>query len=420
MFSSIILVAIVIGSLIIVHEFGHLILAKLCALPVEQFSVGFGPVLLKKRFKETEYRLSLIPLGGYIKLSGDEISANYGFNVAPLSKKALVILAGPTFNLLLGIILTWALYGIFGISTFGTKIVPDTKGEEYGLQLADEIIKINNDTAPDWMTLEKLIAKYSDQSVTFIVKRNENMVTISVNIPNRPESIFFRPYLEPVIDIVKKQSPAEKIGLKKDDRILQVDDIPIHDWYQFTELIRTSSATKRYIKWQRGNNTYEDSIEISFTKDEIGTQKRGVIGVWVKLPEKKLSIIQAFIASTERTIYVAVQTFVIIYKVIIGEISKSSIGGPVMVGKLTYEGAQWGIKYLLGLWSVLSINLCVINLFPIPILDGGRFLLYGIESIIKKRFSKKIWEIAFYLGYAIVGLLVIFAFFNDITKIIKK
>ncbi|MCS7258589.1 MAG: RIP metalloprotease RseP [candidate division WOR-3 bacterium] len=420
MFSSIILVIIVIGSLIIVHELGHLILAKASGLPVEQFSVGFGPIIFRKRFKDTEYRLSLIPLGGYIKLAGDETDATFGFNIAPLSKKALVILAGPAFNLFLGIFLTWVLYGVFGVSTFSTKIVPEANGLKYGLQIGDEIIKINNETIPDWSVLEKVLNKYKNQNVSFTIKRGDNIISIPGSLPINPESSFFRPYIEPVIDIVKKQSPAEKVGLRKNDRILQVDSVPIYDWYQFTELIRMSKTPKRYLKWIRENTIYEDSIEISYAQDEIGSQKRGIIGVWVKLPQKKLSFFQALVSATERTVYVAIQTFVIIYKVIAGEIPKSSIGGPVMVGKLTYEGAQWGIKYLLGLWAVLSINLCVINLFPIPLLDGGRILLYSLESAFRKKFSKKIWEISFYLGYALVGLIVILALFNDITRIIKK
>ncbi|MCX8015293.1 MAG: site-2 protease family protein, partial [candidate division WOR-3 bacterium] len=120
------------------------------------------------------------------------------------------------------------------------------------------------------------------------------------------------------------------------------------------------------------------------------------------------------------SLYVAEQTFVILYKIIVGQLPKSAIGGPVMVAKYTYEGAQWGIKYLLGLWALLSINLCVINIIPIPILDGGRVLLFIIEKIKGKKFSKRQWEIAFWIGYGLIGIILLFALTNDITRIIRR
>jgi regulator of sigma E protease len=418
MLSPIILVIIVIGSLITIHEFGHLVIAKLLKLPVEQFSIGFGPVILRYRYRETEYRLSIIPLGGYIKLTGDEFDATVGFNIAPLPKKTAVILAGPIFNLLLGITLTAILYGIFGVSTFGTKIVPEEQGFKLGFLPGDEIIKINKESIPDWLTLEKKLEKYASKTVNIMVKRNTELLAFNITI--EPESVLFRPYIEPIIDIVKRKSPAEKIGLQRGDRILQIDQLVITEWNQFTEFLKNKSEKKHYLKWLREDKIYEDSIEVDFIRDELTQKPRGVVGLAVKLPEKRYSPLKAITAATHRTIYIAVQTVAIIYKVITGEIPKSAIGGPVMVGKLTYEGAQWGIKYLLGLWAVLSINLCVINLFPIPILDGGRVLFYAIERVLKRRFNKKTWEITFYFSYVLIGLLVVFALFNDITRIIKK
>ncbi len=418
MISSIFLVAIVIGSLVIIHEFGHLFSAKLLKIPVEIFSVGFGPVIVKRRFGSTEYRLSIIPLGGYIKLTGDEPDANIGFNTVPFIKKALVIISGPIANFILGIILTIILYSSFGVSIIEPKIIIDDANLTTYLQTGDEIIKINADTIKSWDDVEKHYQSNIGQKVILTLKRKEQLLRIEYLINS--ESIPFRPLVKPIIERVKKSSPADKIGIKKDDLILQIDTVPIYEWSQFVNLIQDINTKKHYLKWQRANRIFEDSITVLITQDDLSKTKIGTIGVWVKLPEKKLPILQSILTATKRSVYVAIQTVVILYKIIIGEISKSAIGGPVMVGKLTYEGAQWGIKYLLGLWAILSINLCVINLFPIPILDGGRVLLFAIESSIRKKFTKKQWEFAFYIGYALIAILLIFALSNDLTRLIKK
>ena len=417
MISPILLVAFVIGSLIIVHEFGHLIIAKLCKLPVETFSVGFGPVIVKKKIGSTVYQLSLIPLGGFIKLAGDEIDSTSGFNAASLGKKSAVILAGPVSNLILGIILTSILYAVFGVSNPEPRIIPVSDSANTVFLNGDYIAKINQDTIRSWSDLENKIELYKDQDVSVSVL-NDNETRI-VNYRFNLDSFPFSPYITPIIERVRKGSPASKIGLRGNDRILQIDSIPVQEWTTFTNYIQQSESKNIYIKWQRKNQIFEDSIIPQQVADELTNQKHGSIGIWVKLPEKPIPILKAIGTATWRSLYVAEQTFVILYKIIAGKLPKSAIGGPVMVAKYTYEGAQWGIKYLLGLWALLSINLCVINIIPVPILDGGRVFLYIIEKIKGKKLTKKQWEISFYIGYGLIGLLLIFALTNDILRIIK-
>lgn len=418
MLSSILLVAVVIGSLIIIHEFGHLLLAKLSGIVVETFSVGFGPVILKKKIGTTEYRLSIIPLGGYIKMAGDELDALTGFNAASLGKKVAVILAGPVSNFILGIILTAILFAGFGVSTIEPKIIPKTESSMTFFENGDEIIRINQDTIKDFEDIIKKFEVNAGTQAQFTVLRNNQSVTFEYMIEK--DTIPFRALVRPLIDRVRKGGPADKAGLRKGDLIVQVDSNKIQEWSQFVELIQDISYPTRHIQWVRNNQVFEDSVRISITQDELTRNKIGAIGIWVKLPEKRMPVFKAIGISAAKSANVAVQTVVIIYKVIKGKIPKSAIGGPVMVGKLTFEGAQWGIKYLLGLWAILSINLCVINLFPIPILDGGRVLLYTIESLFKKKFTKKQWEISFYIGYALIALVLIFALSNDVTRLIRK
>ncbi len=418
MLSSILLVAVVIGSLIIIHEFGHLLLAKLSGIVVETFSVGFGPIFLRKKIGTTEYRLSIIPLGGYIKMAGDELDATTGFNTASLGKKAAVILAGPVSNFILGIILTTILFAGFGVSTLEPIIIPETENTMAVFQNHDQIVRINQDTIKDFEDIADKLTKLSGTTAQFTILRNNQIVNIEYQIEK--DTIPFRALVRPVIDRVRKSGPADKAGLRSGDMIMQIDTFAIQEWQQFVELIQDTAKPTRYVKWLHKGEFIEDSIHIGITQDELSRRKVGAIGIWVKLPEKPMPIIKAITVSTGKAANVAVQTVIIIYKVITGEIPKSAIGGPVMVGKLTYEGAQWGIKYLLGLWAILSINLFVINLFPVPILDGGRVLLYGLESLFKKKLTKKQWEIAFYIGYGLIALLLIFALSNDVTRLIKR
>jgi len=418
MISPIILVAVVIGSLVVIHEFGHLLLAKLNKLPVEAFSIGFGPVLLKKQIGSTEYKLSLIPLGGYIKLTGDDITSETGFNAASLGKKTAVILAGPISNLILGIILTTILYSVFGVSNPEPRIIPEGNAITAGFVQGDYIVKIGQDTVKSWTDLEKQYDFYSNQEIIITIRRDEEIKTIKYKFI--PDSFPFSPFISPIIDRVKAKSPAEKIGLKKGDEIIEIAGQPISEWYRFVEIIQNAEPKNQFIKWRRNGQTFQDSILPHFAPDELTKKRIGSIGIWVKIPEKPMSILRAIETATTRSIYVAGQTFVILYKIITGKIPRSAIGGPVMVAKYTYEGAQWGAKYLIGLWALLSINLCVINIIPIPILDGGRVLLYTIESIRRKKLSKKQWEIAFWIGYGLIGLLLIFALTNDITRLLRR
>ncbi|MCX7785491.1 MAG: RIP metalloprotease RseP [candidate division WOR-3 bacterium] len=417
MISPLLLVVIVIGSLIIVHEFGHLIFAKINRLPVEVFSIGFGPTIFKKKIGSTLYQISIIPLGGFIKLEGDEITSETGFNAAPLGKKSAVILAGPLFNLLLGFILTTILYAVFGVKTLEPRIIPEpnTTTAYVGFEKGDYILKVNQDTIKNWEDLQNKLSHLTEADIT--IKRNEEIKVINYKIPK--DSFQFLPFIAPVVERVKAKSPAAQIGLKKGDEIIEVSGIPIKEWSSFVEIVQNSSGKKLFLKWRRGNQVLEDSIQPEAASEEISQKRIGMIGIWVKLPTKNLSLPVAISTAGLRTVYVFGQTFVIIYKIIAGKLPKSAIGGPVMVAKYTYEGAQWGPEYFIGLWALLSINLAVINIIPIPILDGGRVLLYIIERLKRRKLKKREWEIAFWIGYALIGIILVFALTNDVLRLIR-
>lgn len=419
MATSIILVIIFIGVLITFHEFGHLIVAKLAHIPVESFSVGFGPVIFKKKLGETEYRLSLIPLGGYIKMIGEENPEEGGFSQKPLGIRIAVIAAGPLFNLILGFVMMVALYLIFGVKYLPPVIdpVPGSQAEAIGLLPGDTIVRVAGETIPNFETLEQTLQANAGKEISLTVRRKNEQLVFTYSVP---ETLDIEPFMPPIIDRVRAGSPAAKIGLKPGDRIISVAGVNVQRWNDFVEIVRNNGGKPISIIFQRGDRVFSDSITPAIEKDQMSEERFGQIGVWVMLPRISLSLPRAVWEALRRTGYITVQTFVIIYKVITRQISTRAIGGPIMVAKIAYEGASWGSEYFLALWALLSINLFVVNMLPIPVLDGGRIVLDLIGGIRRRRLSDKELTWASNIGWLLIGLLIAFTIFNDLLRIIKK
>lgn len=419
MIPNIISVVIVIAVLIIIHEFGHLIVAKLSGVPVEIFSIGFGPALIKKKIKDTVYQLSAIPLGGYIKMLGEETEVEGGFLTKPAWKKIAVVFAGPLSNLILGFILTLILFLNFGIRYAEPRVNVQSNSweEKSGLKKGDLILSIDSDSIKTYNEFEDILTQSLSDTLDIKVQRDDLVKTISFLVES--ESISVIPFIRPIIGRVKRGGPAYRIGLKTGDEIKLVAEHPVSDWEDFVQTIRTSAGKKVIIQWQRKNSTFQDSVVPELVTDELSGEKIGQIGIWVALPQKSLSLFSSMGEASNRCIEVVTQTFVVLYKVIVGKISRKAIGGPIMVAKITYEGASWGAEYFLALWALLSINLCVVNLFPIPVLDGGRVLIFIIEAIKRKRLTKKQLEIALNIGWALILLLIFFTIFNDVLRLIR-
>jgi len=416
--SSTFFVIIFIGLLIFIHELGHLLAAKRAKIPVEKFSIGFGPALIQKKIGETIYAVSLIPLGGYIKLFGEEEEKEGGFLSQPLKKKLFVVLTGPSFNFLLGLVTTFFIYFIFGIKFAEPLISLEKSRENFPLQKKDLIVRIAEETIPNWQVLEKVLARHSGQEVKIELIREGKRLFYNLFA----DTVFanIQPLVRPIIERVKKASPAAKAGLRPMDLILSVNDQEVTSWDDFTTIVRNNGKKMIKITWQRGKDTLSALIQPELVSDELGEKRIGQVGLWVYLPKRMPSFFESLWIALKRSIYVCIQTVLIIYQVLIGKISRQAIGGPVMIAKLTYEGVAWGWEYILSLLAALSLNLFIINLLPIPVVDGGRSLLFVFEKLRKRRLSKKEMERAFFIGYVVVVLIALFAFFNDLKRIFGR
>ncbi len=433
MFSSIVWVVVFIGVLITFHEFGHLIAAKLSRIPVEVFSVGFGPVLLKKKLGETEYRLSLIPLGGFIKMFGEEEKAGpgteqpvpvpdgmAGYQDKPLGVKVAVIAAGPVSNLALGFLMLGVMYLAFGIKYVAPLVEPvaDSAPALAGVKTGDLLVSAAGETIPSFEQFDLVAERNVGREIELVFDRNGKRYTVKYIVPT--ESADLRPVLPPVVDKVRRGSPADKLGLRPGDLIVSVNDKPVRRWDEFVAEVVSNAGTKIPISWQRNGTLFSDSITPASERDQLSEQRIGQVGVWVRLPKKSLSLAAALREAAKRSGYVVAQTFVIIYKVVTRQISSKAIGGPIMVAKIAYEGANWGAEYFLALWALLSINLFVVNMLPVPVLDGGRILLDCIAGVRRRRLSEKELSWAANIGWILIGALVLLTVFNDVLRIVRK
>ncbi|MCS7250332.1 MAG: RIP metalloprotease RseP [candidate division WOR-3 bacterium] len=411
---NLLIVAIVIGVLITIHEIGHLITAKIYKIPVEKFSIGFGPTLIKKQIKETTYSLSLIPLGGYIKLKGEEEEEENGFLLQPTGKKLMVVFMGPLANLILGVFLIFLLYFLFGIK-YSPPIINFERKVSY-FEKGDILIAINNDTIKSFEEAYEFFEKNLNKKASFSVLRKGKIINFNWIINDSFRNLS--PLILPVLEKVKKGSPADKAGLKPKDTIIAINDTFIYSWENLIKKIRSSGGKEIKITYRRGR-VFSTYLTPQLVAPDTASQKVGQIGVWVYLPKKKIDFFSAFYQAIIRSGYVIFQTFVILYKLIIGEISRKALGGPIMVAQLTYESLHWGWEYFLALFGLLAINLFVVNMLPIPVLDGGRGVIFIIEHIIKRRLTKKELNTAITIGWIIIMLLILFTFYNDLSRIFK-
>ncbi len=342
---------IVLGVLIFFHEFGHFLIARLFGVGVEKFSLGFGPRLIGKKMGRTDYRISAIPLGGYVKMVGEEPDAevspqdqSVSFTHKHVLKRMCIVAAGPIFNILLAVII---FFGIFWVS--GAMILKPSVGE------------------------------------------------------------------------VREGSPALAAGLKAGDLISAIDGVTVSNWENMTELIGASNGKTLEITVRRSDadKVFEVTPQLVSAKNLFGEDiQRYIIGISASgdVYTRELNLFEALTESLKQTYTIVELMVIIIGKLITGDISADTIGGPIMIAKMAGDQAKAGISNLIFFIALISVNLAIINLVPIPILDGGHLLFFLIELIKGRPVNLKVREVAQQIGLFIILLLVILVFYNDIFR----
>ncbi len=343
---------IVLGILVFFHEFGHFIMARLFGVGVEKFSLGFGPRLFGKKAGITDYCVSAIPLGGYVKMVGEEPDSEVVPEDIPISfthkhvfKRIIIVAAGPFFNFVLAVIIFFVIFLISG---------------------------------------------------TFILK--------------------------PVVGSVEQDSPAAKAGMVKGDLIESIDGTPIASWEKMAEIISGSNGKRLSVSVIRDGVALKLDIlpELKTAKNIFGEDiKRYAMGIASAgdFYTKELNPFQALSESIRQTYKITYLTVVSIAKLIQGTLSAKTLGGPIMIAEMAGQQARQGMANLAFFIALLSINLAVLNFLPIPVLDGGHLLFFFIEAAIGKPVNTKMREIAQQVGIFVLIVLMIYVFYNDITRI---
>jgi regulator of sigma E protease len=415
---------IVIGILVFVHEFGHFIMAKRAGVRVEKFSLGMGPKLFGYKKGDTEYIISALPLGGYVKMAGENpdeepTGAADEFQSKTVWQRMKIAATGPLTNILLAFLIMPIVFMIGTYSEGPAKVgyvEPGSPAERAGFQMGDVIERINGRHISDWTKALSLIAVNPDTDVTVVVDRHGQQETLTLRPVTATQLKIgmsgLMPDMPAEIGKLKPGYPAEKAGLAVNDKILTVDGKTIYHWNQFSELVRDSKGKKLTIIIERGGKRIAKEIT------PILDSGRYLIGVEpvFRLVFKKYGFLESVQLGFDKTIESIDLTFLTLKKLVTFGLSIKTLGGPVMIAQMSGQAAAAGLSSFISLLAIISISLGILNLLPIPILDGGLILFLVIEAIRKKPVSRKVMEVSQSIGAAVLITLIAVVSYNDVMR----
>ena len=421
--------AFVLGVLVFVHELGHFLMARWHGVRVLVFSLGFGPKLLKVKRGDTEYAISAVPLGGYVKMAGENPEdQRTGSNDEFLSKtkwqRFQILIMGPLMNLALAVILT-AVVLLQGaqVPAYESKPVAIAKveagsaGERAGLRAGDVILAINDEEVPDWDRFLMIIGTKTDRDVQLRVLRDgrEQRITAQPVGQGRFQmgELGVLPDTYPSIAAVVPGSPAEKAGLKQGDVILAINNQRMIFPQDVVQVI--TKSVNQPVQLRIGRNGTEETIDVTPVQD--GELVR--IGI-TPVPETttfRPGPLEAIGLSVQRNIEFSGLILKTLWGLIVGETSPKQLMGPVGIAQLSGESAQAGWVALIALMASISLNLGLLNLMPVPVLDGGHILIMGLEAVARRDFSVQVKEKMFLVGFVLLMALMVTVIYNDLTRI---
>ncbi len=435
------------GVLITVHEFGHFWVARRCGVRVERFSIGFGKALWRRTDKSgTEYVIALIPLGGYVKMLDERAEPvapelrHYAFNNKTVGQRAAIIAAGPIANFLFAIFAYWLVFiiGVPGVRPVVGEITPNSIAAQAQIQPGTELKAVDGIETPDWDAVRlQLVAKIGDQHTTLSVaqfgsnQRQDKTLDLRqwAFEPDKQDpvsSLGIRPrgpQIEPVLSEVQVNSAASKAGLQAGDRIVKVNGQPLTQWMTFVTQVRDNPDKPLALDIERQGS----SLSLTLTPDskEVNGKAEGFAGVVPKvipLPDEYKTVRQygpfsAILEASDKTWQLMKLTVSMLGKLITGDVKLNNLSGPISIAQGAGMSAEFGIIYYLMFLALISVNLGIINLFPLPVLDGGHLLFLAIEKLKGGPVSERVQDFSYRIGSILLVLLMGLALFNDFSRL---
>ncbi len=433
--------AVALSILVVVHEWGHFITAKKLGVKIERFSLGFGPKIFSKVHDGTEFLLCLIPLGGYVKMAGDERAHSKGnpdefFSKSP-GHRSLIVLNGPVVNFILAYVcfIVVFLLGFPGLSTKIGYLKEGGPAAQAGLHIGDKVIAINSKKVYGWENLEYRLEGNSPNPLEITVSRdNQNITKTIVPIVKREANHFgllaehrdlgLQPfsYSNEIGDVLEGR-PAQKAGIEKGDRVVAIDGTKILTWEDIQDTIKNTTNNKVSVTLVRQGQEIVKTIELSTesVKDSAGKKKQirimGIAPIF-EFDAFRFNLIDSLYYGFEELAYITQKTYQVLWGMATGTVSaRNNVGGPILIFTAFQAAAQEGLTHWLFILGVVSASLAIFNLLPVIPLDGGHLLLFGIEKIRGKALSPKVDEYISRVGFSLIILLAVFIFYSDFERV---
>ncbi len=439
-----------ISILIAVHEFGHFWVARRLGVKVLRYSIGFGRPLFRRRLRRdaTEFVIAALPLGGYVKMLDEregpvpEDELPRAFNRQPVWRRFAIVLAGPAFNFLFAILAYWMMFvvGVTGVKPVIGEVAPGSPAALAGLQPNEEIVAVAGKPTPVWdVVIQELVSGIVDGRRLAVTVRTPEGQTRDTQLDLRrvdgqlePGELFrlvgiqpWQPTIEPVVGQVVADSPAAAAGLQKDDRILAVNGQPIDDWRDLVDYVQARPDQDIRLTIARHGQSL-DLVLHTRTKEHAG-RTIGWMGIGpasVSLPESmRIAYRYGPLAAVGQALWKTgsdtLLTLKMFGKILVGEASLRNLSGPINIAVYAGVSASAGFSRFMEFLAVVSLGLGIINLFPIPVLDGGHLMFYLVEMVTGRPVPEAIVDMATRIGLAILIAMMLFVFYNDIARLLQ-
>ena len=434
------LIAFLVAILILVffHELGHFLAARWSGVRVLTFSIGFGPKLCSFKDKlGTEYQLALFPIGGYVRMLGEDPLAQeplpgereQSFSFAKPSHKIIIAAAGPAASLLLGYLLVYTILitGTRELEPFIGEVVADSPAELAGIQSGEEVLRVDGQEIESWQDVNLAFVERLGETGAISIETDQREYQIQISSwlsdqvePDVVQAIGLEPQIRAHLSQIVPGSAADKAGFRVGDYISEIDGRSMDSWQDIVENIRNSAQQRLVVKVERDGK----SVSLALTPDLITNDDGTTFGRAGFLPQVgrtvRYGMLEAIPRAFDDTLGYIVLTADSIAKIVTGDVHSANIGGPIRIAEFAGDMAEVGLRPYLMLLALLTIALGIINLLPIPMLDGGHVVYGVIELITSKPVPMNIQLIAMRVGLFIVGGIMIFALYNDVSRLVAS